>query len=267
VKALFAARQAVESTGGVLTSESWAGIKEFYRFISSELRPSDLPILISSEFDSGEFLACVDPGGDKVMTPASLVTDFTQFLEANPAFNSWFIIGRHIGFDQPFLLPARWLCHLLGLRHGTAHLILFVSNPSGRLLLQVRSMRKNTSPGCYDLPVAGHVDGLQSYEDTLRKETFEEIGLDIDRLTDLRCLGGYLDCDKENEIVFNNCEYHRVFSASIKTNLIPGLVPLPGEVATLAVFPPDEIRTMRRAFPVIFAPGIQQTFDRFLPNL
>jgi isopentenyl-diphosphate Delta-isomerase len=261
---LIETRAAVEAAGNLLNTDSAAQIRSLYHFVSRELDPIELPILLSSEYNSAEFLACVDANGEKVLTPPELVMDFQHSASIDPGFLDWFQVELHPIYNQPVLLPARWLCHLIGLRHGTAHLMLTVVDPDERILVQVRSMQKNTSPGRYDLPVAGHVDGLQGYEDTLRKETREEIGLDIDRLTHLRDLGGYLDCNNEGEGFFANCEYHRVFSAALDPALLSTLVPQPCEVASLLLFPPNELQAMRAAFPDFFAPGIQQTFDLFL---
>jgi 8-oxo-dGTP pyrophosphatase MutT (NUDIX family) len=178
----------------------------------------------------------------------------------------WFRVDQHPVLDRPVLLPARWLAHLLGLRHGIIQLMLTVANPELQFLVQVRSMRKSSFPGCFDLPVAGHVDGLQSYEETLRKETREEISLDIDNLTGLTSLGNQFDCITISENLVTDCEYGRAFTANLDPALIPTLVPQPGELAALALFPLDELLALHAAFPDSFAPGIQRIFDIYPPK-
>ncbi len=62
----------------------------------------------------------------------------------------------------------RWICHLLGLRHRCAH-VLIVGYHSGLgcvFVLQVRNFNKSDSPGQLDISAAGHaieeasVDGM-----------------------------------------------------------------------------------------------------------
>ncbi len=255
-------RRAVQAAGDILNAESYARIQSFFRF--TERGEADLNTWLTPEYNGNEYLACVDPNGEKRHTAFDLIEDCRRCLEKEPGFARWFTVEKHPRWGEPVLLPARWLAHSVGLRHGTAQLILHVADTDEKLLVQVRSMRKSASPGRYDLPVAGHVDGLQGYEETLRKETGEEIGLQVELLQDLRCLGGYLDCSLEEENNLDNCEYHRVFSARLDPALVSSLKPQPGEVAALAIFPAEEIHALRAAFPGAFAPGIQQTFDRFL---
>ena len=71
---------------------------------------------------------------------------------------------------------------LRSLVHGNPSLIhrsvhILVVSPEGRLLLQKRSMRKDTQPGKWDTSVGGHVGFGQSYEEAARREAEEELGL------------------------------------------------------------------------------------------
>lgn len=52
-------------------------------------------------------------------------------------------------------LAPRWLAHLLGLPHATAHVGLVT--PSGLVLLQRRSRHKAQFPNAWDMAVTGHV--------------------------------------------------------------------------------------------------------------
>lgn len=68
--------------------------------------------------------------------------------------------------------------HRTGLRHRTAHLWL-ARRREGRveLLLQKRSMNKDSHPGCYDISSAGHIPaGVEPIPSALR-ELSEELGL------------------------------------------------------------------------------------------
>ena len=59
--------------------------------------------------------------------------------------------------------------------HRSVHIL--VVSPGGLLLLQKRSLRKDTQPGKWDTSVGGHVGFGQSYEEAARREAEEELGL------------------------------------------------------------------------------------------
>jgi isopentenyldiphosphate isomerase len=67
--------------------------------------------------------------------------------------------------------------------HGNPRLIhlvvhCHVFDTRGRLLLQKRSMRKDTNPGRWDTSVGGHVGAGEPVRDALMREAREELGLD-----------------------------------------------------------------------------------------
>jgi isopentenyldiphosphate isomerase len=64
--------------------------------------------------------------------------------------------------------------------HRSVHVL--VVNRAGRLLLQKRSLRKDTQPGKWDTSVGGHVGFGQSYEEAARREAEEELGLVLGEL-------------------------------------------------------------------------------------
>ncbi len=67
--------------------------------------------------------------------------------------------------------------------HRVVHILIF--SPAGALLLQKRSMAKDTAPGKWDTSVGGHVDiGEDSHSAALR-EMREELGIDHGDLTHL----------------------------------------------------------------------------------
>src|SRR6185436_14800778 len=83
--------------------------------------------------------------------------------------------------DDAVLGPVpRRLCHgNPGIIHRSVHVL--VVSPSGSLLLQKRSMRKDTQPGKWDTSVGGHVGFGQSYEAAARREALEELGITLGR--------------------------------------------------------------------------------------
>lgn len=79
------------------------------------------------------------------------------------------------GTDCVIAQRSRREVHLEGLRHRSAHVLVF--NPDGEIFLQRRAWTKECNPGCWDSSVAGHVDAGESYDECSVRETGEEIGL------------------------------------------------------------------------------------------
>ena len=67
--------------------------------------------------------------------------------------------------------------------HRAAHIL--VLNGDGHMLLQKRSVRKDTQPGKWDTSVGGHVGFGQSYEEAARREGAEELGVEFAALEPL----------------------------------------------------------------------------------
>ncbi|MFW5802463.1 MAG: NUDIX hydrolase [Verrucomicrobiota bacterium] len=61
--------------------------------------------------------------------------------------------------------------------HRTAHVVVFSTD--GRLLLQKRSARRDIQPGKWDTAVGGHLQPGENYEQAARRETQEELGIDL----------------------------------------------------------------------------------------
>jgi isopentenyldiphosphate isomerase len=263
---LAALRRLVERENHQLSRPVYAGIKDLFEYVTRAVPYMERERMISPEYHRPEFLACVDEQGEKLPAPPEALDDYRHAAVRSPEIKAWF--RADVTPDgKPALLPARWLCHALGLRHGTAHLVLTGADERQDALVQVRASCKVEAPGCYDLPVAGHVDGMQTYLETLRKEAREELVLDISRLVDLRDLGGYPLRHASSDPRVFNVEYHRVYSARIEPAEIPGLRPAPDEVAAVVVLPRAELRAMMRAAPTMFAAGIHGTLTEFpLPD-
>jgi isopentenyl-diphosphate delta-isomerase type 1 len=77
--------------------------------------------------------------------------------------------------DEPVGRAARRDVHARGLLHRAVHVL--VSDGSGRVFLQKRSMKKDTSPGRWDSSSSGHVDAGEDYDTAAVRELGEELGL------------------------------------------------------------------------------------------
>ncbi|BDP42544.1 nudix hydrolase [Deinococcus aetherius] len=56
----------------------------------------------------------------------------------------------------------------------------FVVDSRGELWIPRRTLHKRTFPGCLDMSVGGHVESGEGYEAAFRRETREELNLDVD---------------------------------------------------------------------------------------
>ncbi len=73
---------------------------------------------------------------------------------------------------------TRYDCHHdKKLIHRSISLLIF--NDQGNILLQKRSASKDTDPGFWSTSVGGHVGKGESYEDAIKREMKEELGVDL----------------------------------------------------------------------------------------
>ena len=70
----------------------------------------------------------------------------------------------------------RGMVHHYGKMHRTAHIWIVNRMPDGsyQVLLQKRSKKKDSYPGCYDISSAGHIHAGDSYLPSARRELAEE---------------------------------------------------------------------------------------------
>ena len=75
-------------------------------------------------------------------------------------------------------VAARNIIHQQGLRHRTSHvwLVRFV-NDTTEILLQKRSLEKDSFPGCYDISSAGHIPAGMDFIPSALRELKEELGV------------------------------------------------------------------------------------------
>ena len=105
------------------------------------------------------------------------------------------------------------LAHQKGWFHPTVHVWFYSSAPA--LLLQKRSLTKQTFPGYWDVSVAGHVSAGESILEGALREVKEEIGLDI-QISDLVPLYIRKNTNRfENGVI--DCEFQHVFLVKLET--------------------------------------------------
>lgn len=76
----------------------------------------------------------------------------------------------------------RALVHRDGDLHGTSHVWLVryrKEQGSAEVLLQKRSARKDSFPGCYDISSAGHIPAGQNFLESAVRELEEELGIQV----------------------------------------------------------------------------------------
>jgi ribosomal protein L11 methyltransferase len=130
---------------GLLAGEQTREVRETYEA---------LDMLCAGERSEGEWAALllIAPMGGEVF----------ELVDENGRF-----VGR---------APRAWCHRTPCLLHRAAHVI--VTDGTGRIFLQKRSLAKDIQPGKWDTSVGGHVDAGEDHEAGARREMREELGLD-----------------------------------------------------------------------------------------
>lgn len=148
---------------------------------------------------------------------------------------------------RPQRLAPRWLCHLLGLRHRCAHVVLRWRSPSLGMtyILQVRGWDKDYLPGYLDSAIGGHIVGHASPEEAAYREMQEELGIARDDLVDRRLLpvGQYATLDDHRDD-FYDVEWHVVYLGEVSN--LDGIRFADGEVVGVYLCPAFEVENLVR---------------------
>jgi isopentenyldiphosphate isomerase len=159
---------------------------------------------------------------------------------------------------------ARWLCHLLGLRHKVVQL--FIDHPAedSLTLVQVRGVNKAEAPGCFDAPAAGHVVGLESETGAISLELEQELGLAVADLDESEMIGTYHYCAPLDHSTLCNVEFCVVFAGRLKPGRLQRIRFVDGEVAAISLFALSELQALIDTFPERVAPGLLGAFPTYL---
>ena len=174
--------------------------------------------------------------------------------------------------DGSGVTAPRWLCHLLGLCHRTVHLVL--RTPQDLLVLQVRSRRVDW-PGMLDLAVTGHVRAGLSWEEAIRAEAGEELGLDLTEdagmlvSSSLLPIGApYVRCETDSiNPPVHICHVTQVFAATLTPAGLAGLRFADGEVVGLYLCSLAEAIRLMTDETHRVAPGLVQSLPRYVEEV
>jgi isopentenyl-diphosphate delta-isomerase type 1 len=138
--------------------------------------------------------------------------------------------------------------HQKKLMHRAVHAIFF--NWSRNILLQKRSMGKDTFPGVWTTSCSGHVDSGESYEDALIRECKEELGVSL-KLSDFKYIGKVPACEE------TGFEFTQVYTI---TNTGP-FMPSFSEVQSLDWMPVDMFEIQSKIMPRDFTPSLIKVYN------
>jgi 8-oxo-dGTP pyrophosphatase MutT (NUDIX family) len=226
----------------------------------------DTPEALTREYAREEFLMVLDEHGRPVHPHRLSLDQYTNTVKRHPGFERWFrkdSVKEGDTAGAAVLLAARWLCHLVGLRHGTVEIFLDPPNTEGQTLVQVRAIEKFESPGAFDIPCAGHIDGTDTVEDSLAKELGEELNLTLDDLENLRLLCRYNSFGEESPNHTINNEHRVLYRARLKPHATARIRFMDGEVAGLTTFDINELRALVRQYPERVASGLSEAIGYY----
>jgi len=140
--------------------------------------------------------------------------------------------------------------HGRGLLHRAVHLWLY--DPTGRILLQRRSLSKDREPGKWTSSVSGHVNTGEEYDTAMLREIPEEIGVPAGSCRDFGRVGYFPACrGTDQEFVWL---YRAVHAGPFQ--------PDPSEVAGLEWFSPDELEAKIKKQPQEFSSCLLHLWGR-----
>jgi len=135
---------------------------------------------------------------------------------------------------------------------------IFLINSDGKILLHRRNLSLTDSPGKWDQSAGGHVDEGEDYLDAARRETFEELGMQINDLTAIGKF--YIEREAPGGMVRR---FQTVFIARWDDEIHFN----PGEVAEVRWLLPVEIAAWLQTKPDDFTKNFAGAFERLQKHL
>jgi 8-oxo-dGTP pyrophosphatase MutT (NUDIX family) len=267
MESLRALIEAVREAGHVLDGQALGRALCLYEGCRADPRHLQAVQHLAPEYGVQEFLLPVDADGRPSLASQQMLAQVRDVLGARPGPELWFGEAPMADGGGTVLLVVRWFCHLIGVRHRTVHL--FIDHPClpDHTLVQVRGPQKAEAPGCFDLPVAGHVEGLASASETVYRELAEELSLTAGVLRGVRELGSYELGPLPDTSGFLNVEHCDVYRARLTPRgWLDASVSSP-EVAALAAFHLPDLERMMARFPDRFASGLKGSFALYREDI
>lgn len=137
------------------------------------------------------------------------------------------------------------------------HVHILLRDETNRILLAKRSPLKKSSPNCWALSAAGHVDEGESYDDAANRELFEEISV----RTELTNVGKFRSQHPHPNGTGTVDAFITVYTGSINSDTI--ITVDPNEVVETKWFTDDEIRQMITDTPDTFTTNFKKIFTQF----
>ncbi len=159
------------------------------------------------------------------------------------------VVDEH---DRVIGVETRANVHAKNLFHRAVHIFVFLKN--GEILLQQRSLKKDTAPGLFSTSCAGHVDSGENYENAALRELREELGISAQE-SDLEPLFS------QKPSAANGFEFVRVYALK---NFAGTPAPNPAEILCLKAFPRERLISEIEKNPKIFAPSFISVWSDFL---
>lgn len=204
--------------------------------------------------------------GDPLLDQAEIVELEARLVEQKPSKPSeWEIFplvdeqGQNTGLTAP-----RWLCHLLGLRHRSVHVLLQWKSPGlgDVFIFQVRNWQKRDYPGHVDISVGGHVtlsEETQTPIDAAYREMQEELGLGKEDLLgrELVFRAGYAIYGEDESKNFYNAEWCDVYLATLGNQGFQKLHFVDNEVVGIYLCPQAEAKALLEQTIIPIAAGLK----------
>ncbi len=142
--------------------------------------------------------------------------------------------------------------HAQKLFHRAVHILVFL--PNGEVLLQQRSLAKDTCPGLFSTSCAGHVDSGEKYDDAAVRELDEELGITVSK----DALEELFSQTPSRE---NGYEFVRVYALR---NFEGEPAPNPVEILSLRRISRDRLEEEIETTPKQFAPSFISVWHELL---
>jgi len=166
--------------------------------------------------------------------------------------------GEFSGLEAP-----RWLCHLIGLRHGTVHVVLWDANNEPRMIFQVRSKIKKDFPGYLELSVTGHGGTEKDWTAAAYKEMNEEIGIRSEDLREeLIFVAPNFQAYDDDDRNFHDRECARIYTQRLRPSGIASLRLNKDEVEKLLFVGRDSVTGIYNKWKI--APGLKASLPIYL---